>query len=191
VSWCPGCSSTLSRTSQSCKYSTITPTVLVPLISEIHLLAHSASWTVHLLIMFFGTAASNLGARSAILCPCNQRSCQKSVPDPSPISTCMATEKKDLALAGIWIDRAAQGWLGSIFCSHIHLIQRVHPSSCKLGIPRPPNSIGLQTLPMLLGNVLLLHRHCPSKRSCVRFCQLPSTPKLGYQLPCQGKLACL
>jgi hypothetical protein len=58
-----------------------------------------------------------------------------------------STEKKDLALVGIWIDRVAQGWLGLVFCSHIHLIRRAHPSSCKLEILRPPNSIGLQTLP--------------------------------------------
>jgi hypothetical protein len=59
----------------------------------------------------------------------------------------MATERKALALAGIWIDRAAHGQLGSVFCSHIHLIRRAHPSSFKLEILRPPNSIGLQTLP--------------------------------------------
>jgi hypothetical protein len=39
----------------------------------------------------------------------------KSVSDLFPASTCMAIEKKALALVGIWIDGAAHGQLGSAF----------------------------------------------------------------------------
>jgi hypothetical protein len=54
------------RVSQSCKYSSNTPTERAPEKSETHTLLFRASRTVRLLRLLFGTASNRLGASSKI-----------------------------------------------------------------------------------------------------------------------------
>lgn len=72
---------------------------------------------------------------------------QKKVLDPLPVSVISTLEKKSLALLGTCIGSPAHGRLGSVLCSHNHLMRRAQQSSGRLQIPNPPNCKGRHTLP--------------------------------------------
>jgi hypothetical protein len=133
-----GCNSISERDSQSFRYSTKTLTVRAPLMSEIHLLFKSASFTVLLLAILLGIELYRLGAMSEILVPCSHLSSQN-VFDPSPTSEIRAIEKKALALFGTCMGRPAQGRPESVFCSHNHLMRRAQQSFGRLEISKPPS----------------------------------------------------
>jgi hypothetical protein len=118
-----------------------------PLISVNHLLFDRASWTVLSFLILLGTAANSLGAWSSNLFPCSQRSVQKRVELPFPISVITTMEKKPFIVSGICIGSKVQGFSGSVFAIHNHLILKAQPSTFRLKIPSPPSSSERQTLP--------------------------------------------
>ncbi|ONM17127.1 hypothetical protein ZEAMMB73_Zm00001d003539 [Zea mays] len=142
-----GCCTMTERASQRDKKSIRTPTVSAPLISVIHLLFNKASCTVLLRVILFGIVANSLGAISETFFPLIHLSVQKKVLDPLPVSVISTLEKKSLDLLGTCIGSPAHGRLGSVLCSHNHLMRRAQRSSGRLEILNPPNCKGWHTLP--------------------------------------------
>jgi hypothetical protein len=101
---------------------------------------------------------------STTLCPINQRSDQKRVEAPLPISVCIATEKKSLALLVTCIARAAHGRPGSVFASQSHRIRSAQARSLRLEIPSPPSSSRRQTFPQATRQCPPLASLCPRQR---------------------------
>jgi hypothetical protein len=76
MSCTPCCSCTDWSISHTCKYSTSTPTVMAPWMSNAHLFSVSASWTARWLNLLLGMAATSLGAISEQVWGFNQRTMQ-------------------------------------------------------------------------------------------------------------------
>lgn len=94
----------------------------------------------------------------------NHRSSQNNVEAPLPILVTIAVWKKALTFSRICKGRQDQGFLGSVFDNHSHLILRAQPISLRLNMSSPPNIKGWQTLPRATKQCPLLASLLPHQR---------------------------
>jgi hypothetical protein len=105
-----------------------------------------ASLTILTLESIFGISVNRCGTKSFRRPSGSQLSNQKKVVAPSPTTEEVAASKISNTLWGTWISNSFHGREASTRLNQSHRTRSARFIFRRFGIPRPPNSFGIQTL---------------------------------------------
>ena len=129
-----------------CRYSRSTCTVRALEISLVQLSPGKACATVLCFLMRDPTALHRQGASSEMDLPCNHRSVHNNALRPFPNSTYIDAMNIASTIDSDSSGSKCQERASSARRYHSHLMRKGYPNRCRSTIPRPPSSVGRQTL---------------------------------------------